>query len=209
VTMVEAALNMAAEQVVEYGASGTVLERRGNRGPGAAPQNVYACAGDEEWIALAVATDEQWTRLRDALGDPGWARDPQFTTVDGRHAAHDRIDAELAAWFAGRDAREEAERLAAGGVPAGHVIDAREVAHNPQMGHRGFFEIQDHPVTGPHPVPVIPFRFRVHPTAWLRRAAPTLGQHNDEVLGDELGLTDAELAELRATGIIGDRPAGT
>jgi crotonobetainyl-CoA:carnitine CoA-transferase CaiB-like acyl-CoA transferase len=209
VTMVEAALNMAAEQVVEYGASGTVLERRGNRGPTAAPQNVYACAGDEEWIALAVATDEQWTRLRDALGDPGWARDPQLTTVDGRHAAHDRIDAELAAWFAGRHAREEAERLAAGGVPAGHVIDAREVAHNPQMGHRGFFEIQDHPVTGPHPVPVIPFRFRVHPTAWLRRAAPTLGQHNDEVLGGELGLTDAELTELRATGIIGNRPAGT
>src|SRR5262249_32783037 len=81
VTMVEAALNMAAEQVVEYGSSGTVLERRGNRGPGAAPQNVYACAGDDRWLALAIATDEQWAALRDALGDPEWARDPELATA--------------------------------------------------------------------------------------------------------------------------------
>ena len=81
VTMVEAALNMAAEQVVEYGASGTVLARHGNRGPAAAPQNVYACAGDEEWIALAVATDEQWTPP---------ARSARRPRLGARPAAHDR-----------------------------------------------------------------------------------------------------------------------
>ena len=98
VTMVEAALNMAAEQVVEFGASGTVLGRRGNRGPGA-PQNVYACAGTEEWLALAVMTDDQWCTLRDVLGDPEWARDAALATAAGRRAAHDAIDAGLAeAW---------------------------------------------------------------------------------------------------------------
>ncbi len=209
VTMVEAALNMAAEQVVEYGVSGTVLGRQGNRGPGAAPQNVYACAGDEEWLALAVVTDEQWATLRDVLGDPEWARDPSLATVAGRRAAHDTLDAELAGALATRDARTLAETLAARGVPAGRVIDARETAHNPQLQHRGLFEIEDHPVTGSHPVPVLPFRFRVRNPAWLRRPAPTLGQHNDEILGGLLGLNAARLDELRASGIIGDRPVGT
>ena len=60
--MIESALNMAAEQVVEFAASGQLLERDGNRGPVAAPQGVYACAGDEEWLALAIATDDQWAR---------------------------------------------------------------------------------------------------------------------------------------------------
>jgi crotonobetainyl-CoA:carnitine CoA-transferase CaiB-like acyl-CoA transferase len=208
VTMIEAALNMAAEQVVEYGATGTVLERRGNRGRDAAPQNVYACAGHEQWLALAVQTDEQWETLRRVLGDPEWARDPALATVDGRFAAHDAVDAGLGELFATRDAGQLAETLAANGVPAGYVIDARETARNPQLRHRGFFEVEDHPVTGPNDVPVMPFRFRHQTGPWLRRPAPTLGQHNAEVLGGILGLTDAELAALEASGIIGTRPAG-
>ena len=207
VTMVEAALNMAAEQVVEFGASGTVLDRRGNRGPGA-PQNVYACAGHEEWLALAVMTDDQWRTLRDVLDDPVWARDAALATAAGRRAAHDAIDEGLAAALATRDARELSEALASRGVPAGRVVDARETALNPQMRHRGFFEVEEHPVTGSHPIPVMPFRFRHHPEPWLRRPAPTLGQHNHEVLGGILGLTDDELAELEASGIVGTRPSG-
>ena len=158
--MIESALNMAAEQVVEYAASGVLLERQGNRGPVAAPQGVYAAAGDEEWLALAVATDEQWARLRAELGDPAWAADPAFATDAGRRAGHDRLDERLAAWCATQDARAAAERLAAAGVPAGYVVDARDIAHNPQLLHRGLFEVEDHPVTGRHPIPTLPFRFR-------------------------------------------------
>ena len=88
------------------------------------------------------------------------------------------------------------------------MIDARETAHNPQMQHRRFFEVEEHPVTGSHPIPVLPFRFRLHPEPWMRRAAPTLGQHNHEVLGGILGLSDDELAGLEASGIIGTRPVG-
>src|SRR5581483_1719981 len=209
VTMIEAALNMAAEQVVEYGATGTVLERRGNRGPGAAPQNVYACAGHEQWLAPAIATDEQWHRLREVLGDPEWAREPALATIAGRFDAHDTIDAELSRCFAARDARELAEELASRGVPAGYVIDARETARNPQMRHRGFFEIEDHPVTGRREVPVLPFRFRDLGRPWMRRPSPMLGQHNAEILGGLLDLGAAELADLEAAGIIGTRPVGT
>jgi crotonobetainyl-CoA:carnitine CoA-transferase CaiB-like acyl-CoA transferase len=210
VTMIEAALNAAAEQVVEYEASGTLFARDGNRGPLAAPQNVYPAAGDEEWIALAVTSDAVWDTLREHLGDPEWARDPLLATLDGRRAAHDLLDERLGAWCATRDARATADALSEAGVPAGYVVDGRDIARNPQLLHRGYFGREHHPVTGTHPIPTVPFRFESRRGRdWLTRPAPTLGEHNREVLGGELGLGDAELAALEAAGLIGTRPTGT
>ncbi len=139
--MVEAALNVAAEQAAEYAASGTLLEREGNRGPTAAPQGVYRCAGDDRWLALAVATDDQWAALVDLLGRPGWATGDGLATEPRRRAAQDRIDEGLAAWAAGQDADELAERLVAAGVPAAAVVVPRDIVHNPQLRHRRFFEV--------------------------------------------------------------------
>ena len=99
--MVDAALNVAAEQVIEYSAYGALLQRDGNRGPTAAPQNLYRTNEIDEfgrrdcWVAVAVATDEQWTGLCDALGRPDWATDPALSTADGRRRHHDRIDEHL------------------------------------------------------------------------------------------------------------------
>jgi crotonobetainyl-CoA:carnitine CoA-transferase CaiB-like acyl-CoA transferase len=204
--MVEAALNAAAEQVIEHSVSGTVLGRQGNRGPGAAPQGVYPCAGTDRWLALAVADDAQWYALRMVLGGPAWADDPRLGTAEGRRVAHDLIDDELRAWTKDRDAEELADLLARAGVPAGVVIPSRDVVHNPQIRHRGLFEPERHPVTGDHDLPTLPFRFSRVP-AWLRRPSPTLGEHNDEVLA-ELGLPADEIAALGALGVIGDRPVG-
>ncbi len=204
--MVEAALNVAAEQAAEYAASGTLLEREGNRGPTAAPQGVYRCAGDDRWLALAVATDDQWAALVDLLGRPGWATGDGLATEPRRRAAQDRIDEGLAAWAAGQDADELAERLVAAGVPAAAVVVPRDIVHNPQLRHRRFFEVEDHPVAGRHEVPGFPVRFE-HVESWYRRHAPTLGEHNDEVLA-ELGLAE-EVPRLRALGIIGERVVKT
>ena len=204
--MVEAALNAAAEQVIEHSVSGTVLGRQGNRGPGAAPQGLYPCAGSDRWLALAVADDAHWDALRAVLGDPAWADDPRLRTAGGRRAAHDLIDDELRSWTKDRDADELAELLARAGVPAGVVIPAREVVDNPQIRHRGLFEPERHPLTGDHELPTLPFRFSRVP-AWLRRPSPSLGEHNHEVL-TELGLSPDEIAALGERGVIGDRPVG-
>ena len=201
-TMVEAALNAAAELIVEYGAAGRVLVREGNRGPGS-PQGVYRCDGEDRWVALAVADDEQWRALVGVLGAPTWADDARLATASGRRAAHDDIDERLSEWCAGRDADEVAECLVAAGVPAATVIASRDVVRNPQLRHRGLFETEDHPITGTHEVPTVPFRLgRVG--QWLRRASPTLGQHNEELLA-ELGYAPDQVAELRAAGVIGER----
>ncbi|MEI8000724.1 MAG: CoA transferase [Actinomycetes bacterium] len=208
VTMIEAALNVAAEAIVEYEASGTLLTRDGNRSPVAAPQGLYACRGTERWLALACATDAHWDALRTVLGDPEWARDPAFAVAAGRRAHHDLLDTHLAAFAADHPVDELVERLAAAGVPAARAVDPRDIAVNPQLLHRNFFEPEDHPVCGVQRVPNAPWKFAGNERPWLRRPAPTLGQHNAEVLGGLLGLDADELDRLTAAGIIGDRPKG-
>jgi crotonobetainyl-CoA:carnitine CoA-transferase CaiB-like acyl-CoA transferase len=204
--MVEAALNIAAEALVEYSATGTVLGREGNRGPDAAPQGVYRCAGADAWVALAVERDEHWAGLIRALGRPDWAVNKRLSTKAGRVARHDEIDTHLQAWTSRQDAQVVVDTLAAAGVPAEVVIAARDVVHNPQLGFRGLFETEDHPVTGRHAVPTLPFHL-AGLDGWLRAPSPTLGEHNDEVLA-ELGLTTAQREALRSAGVIGERLAG-
>jgi crotonobetainyl-CoA:carnitine CoA-transferase CaiB-like acyl-CoA transferase len=205
--MVEAALNAAAEQVAEYGASGTVLRRDGNRGPVAAPQGVYPCAGEDRWLALAVVTDEQWQSLRSVIGAPGWAGDIASETAADRRRHHDAIDAALARWTTDKDPEEVAARLVAAGVPASAVSPARDIVANPQLRSRQLFEVESHAITGDHEIPMLPFRFsRVD--HWLRSPAPTLGQHNTEVLS-EIGLAPSTIEELRRTGIVGETLRGS
>ena len=105
--MVESALNVAAEQVVEWSAYGNLMQRDGNRSPLAAPQGLYPCAGGEpgaeKWLALSVATDAQWRALCGALGNPEWALAPALATRDGRREAHDAIDERLREWARERE----------------------------------------------------------------------------------------------------------
>ena len=205
--MVEAALNAAAEQVVEFGATGEVLRRDGNRGPVAAPQGVYPCAGEDRWVALAVTTDDEWRSLRAVLGNPSWTGEEALASREGRRRLHDRIDEGIATWTAGLDADHAASLLVEAGLPAATVMAPRDIASNPQLRSRSLFEVEHHRLTGDHEIPMLPFRFsRVG--QWLRSAAPTLGEHNDEILA-EAGLRPEAIAHLRDAGIIGERLAGT
>jgi crotonobetainyl-CoA:carnitine CoA-transferase CaiB-like acyl-CoA transferase len=210
--MVEGALNAAAEQLVEWTAYGRRMQREGNRGPDAAPQGLYACRGHSaetpRWLALSIASDAQWAALRRLLGDPGWADDGALATHAGRRAAHDAIDARLGAFFAGRERESAVAELSAAGIPAAAVLDPREAHRQPQLAARGFFEAVAHPVVGTHPTPGVPFRY-ASVSRWIRRPAPTLGQHSREVLGSLLGLSAAELDALEAARVIGERPEGS
>ncbi len=206
-TMVEAALNVAAEQVIEWTANGVELERRGNRGPGFAPQGLYACAGEERWLAVSVATDEQWSALVGHLGRPHWAVDPALSTPAGRWEHHDVIDAGLSAWAADQELGPTVEALVAVGVPAGSARDPRTISTHPQLAARGFFEELDHPVCGRQAFVGLPFRYR-SVEGWLTRPAPTMGEHNREVLAGELGLGGDEIDRLTALGVIGCAPTG-
>jgi crotonobetainyl-CoA:carnitine CoA-transferase CaiB-like acyl-CoA transferase len=205
--LIESALNLAAEQVIEYTATGNVLQRQGNRTTGIAPQGVYPCRGDHQWIAISVASDDQWASFRKALGDPDWASDARFDTLAGRWAGHDELDRLLAAWTATCEVDEAAGLLAVHGVAAAPLFDPRAVSTHPHFVARRFFETVDHPVVGTHEIMTLPFRWSGI-DQWLHAPAPALGQHNAEVLSSLLGLTPSDIAGLADRQLIGDRPLG-
>ena len=204
--LVESALNLAAEEILEFSAFGRVGERLGNRSRERAPQGVYRCQGEEHWIAVSVE-DAQWPALVDLLGAPAWAQDPALSTVAGRFDAHDRLDQRLADWFGARERDDVVEQLWAAGVAAAPVVDNRDVVTQPVFEARGFAEWCDHPVAGRIRVTTLPYRWSGI-DRWIRCPAPTLGQHNHEVLSSILGLDGAEIERLEAKGVIGTRPVG-
>jgi crotonobetainyl-CoA:carnitine CoA-transferase CaiB-like acyl-CoA transferase len=207
----EVALNVAAEPVVEYSAYGTLMGRDGNRSPTAAPQGLYPCADTGSptagWMALSVATDEQWRALRAVMGDPSWAADPSLDTRAGRRRAHDVLDQHLAEWTRGQGRAELVTRLRAAGITASELADpARLVQTNPQLRDRRYFERPEHPVVGPVPLPSLPFRME-GVDRWLRTPAPTVGQDNEAVFCGVLGVGVDDLRRLEVDGVVGNNLA--
>ena len=210
--MVDAALNIAAEQVIEHTAYGSLLQRAGNRGPVSAPQNVYPCSGVDEfgredcWVAIAVATDSQWGALRTALGEPDWAMVAPLSGVEGRRAAHDVIDERLSEWCLTRTGDAIVETLWTAGVPVAKVMQPHRQAELAQLVHRRFFERVGHPVNAAASYSTLPVDLADGPHRFHRTPAPMLGEHNHEILRD-LGLTNGDITALERDGVIGTAPA--
>lgn len=200
-TMVEAALNVAAEMLVEYSRNGIALCRNGNRGPVADPQGVYRCRGDDDWVALAALDGAARASLSGLLGQPGLQDADWAERVDD-------IDKLISAWAAGHSVTEAAAALRAAGVAAAPVTPAAALLTDPQLQARGFWETVDHPVAGSFLCTGMPFAFLGMPRRWIRRVPPLYGQHTGEVLTGLLGLSEHDLDALRRSGTISARPAG-
>ncbi|HXA33331.1 MAG TPA: CoA transferase [Acidimicrobiales bacterium] len=208
VPMVEVALNVAAEPVIEWSRNRVRLGRHGNRGPVAAPQGLYACAGDGAWLALAIVDNKQWDALVTLLGRPGWAQDPSLVTVAGRRQAHDLIDGHLKAYLGQQDLDLIVPVLQQAGIPSAPVVPAGYIDRDPRMRNRNFFEPVDHPLMGRHELPGWPMRSSSWPDHWYVRPAPQLGEHTVDVLTGDLALTAEDIAILWDDHVIGTTPLG-
>ena len=206
--MVESVLNVAAEMVLEYSQDGIELHRAGNRGPEASPQGVYRCRGDDDWAAVALLDDAAWPALAALIGRPELGREPALMTQSGRRSQADQIDKLLSDWTAQRTVADAVRALRANGVAASAVVAPPALLDDEHLLARGFWETVEHPVVGSYRCTGMPFTFAGRPRRWARTPPPVYGQHTVEVLTDLLGLTEDELADLRAAGAISDRPAG-
>jgi crotonobetainyl-CoA:carnitine CoA-transferase CaiB-like acyl-CoA transferase len=206
VAQLETGACLTADQVIEHSMNGRILGRHGNRDPDLAPQGAYPTA-DDAWVALSVRSDDEWRRLVEALGRPAWATAGDLDALAGRWERHDEIDARLADWTSTRSAHEVVRILRACGIPAAEALVATKMYGEPHLEARGFYQALNHPRSGERRYPVWPMRFSYGPEPHYGSVAPTLGQHNAEILGGELGLGEDELVRLRNASIIGDRMA--
>lgn len=198
----ESALHFLAPELLDVQLSGQSARRNGNLDPAAAPHDAYPCAGDDEWCAIAVETDEQWLNLRAVLGEPEWARDPALDTLAGRQARADDIDRHLSAFTVAHEPRELMVLLQEAGVPAGAVQRSSDHLCDPQLAHRRFFRPLQHPEMGEVPYEGHQYRIEGYDNG-PRLPAPCLGEHTYQVLTEELGFGAEEAAELLVSGACG------
>jgi crotonobetainyl-CoA:carnitine CoA-transferase CaiB-like acyl-CoA transferase len=205
VSGVEASLHHIPESLVDFALNGRVQTSRGNQHPQMAPHGVYRCAGVDRWIALAVRTDEEWRALCEQARRVDWSTDPRFADAAARLGHRAELDLEIAGWTRTRDATELMHALQRARIPGAAVHDARDHAADPHWKARGIYQPTELPGHGTYPLPTSPWVIDGRRLG-IRRRPPSLGEHNREILGGLLGLSDAELGELAADHYIGGEP---
>jgi crotonobetainyl-CoA:carnitine CoA-transferase CaiB-like acyl-CoA transferase len=204
---VEAITSFNAQPLMDYVMNGRIQSRRGNRHQSIAPQGVYRCKGDDEWVAIAVFSEDEWLNLCNAIGNPPWTQEPRFSHAVTRYNNHDELDKLIEEWTRQKDKHEAMRILQEAGVAAAPVLSCAELVSDPHLEHRGFIPEVTHPVTGTYKQHGFPARFSETPVR-IRMPAPTLGQHNEYVFTKLLGMTMEELKQLAEEKVIGTKPLG-
>jgi len=196
----EAGFRAAENALLAYSARGEVRERLGNRNPGVVPASDFDTA-DGRRVSVHAGTDPLWRRLTRVMERPELAEDPRFADRHARVAHQDELYPIIAEWAAAQRADDLVARLSAADIPAAPLMSVADIAADPHYRARGthvavsdedFGEIR---MAAPLPhLSDTPGR--------IRTLGPRLGRHTDEILGGLLGLTDADLAELRESGTI-------
>jgi len=197
----ETAAALLGTAYLDYLVNGHAVHPGENRAEDRAPSGCYPCRGDDAWCVVDVTSDEEWRRLVEALGQPAWAADPRYATAAGRHEHAAALDAHLAAWTATLEPLAVEQRLQAAGVPAAAVRGPLDPLEDPHLRARGFYASIDQPVLGRGDYAEPPLHLSDTPIG-IRRPAPLLGQDNEYVFGELLGLSAAEIAQLTADGVL-------
>ena len=225
ISMWEAMLCTAFEGWINHAMGNAPFQPMGNRHPHLAPHNVYACAGEDAWVALAAETEAQWQALCGAIGRPALAADPRFSDAPSRKANEDALDRIVGDWCAGLERWEAVRRLQAVGVPAMPSLSSKDLAEDPHLLAREAFTHAPHAEVGPRPLMGMPWKM-LRPGNGARnsaghgaehgaegsterssekntlKAAPCLGVDTEAVLQRLLGLDAAAISSLRERGVI-------
>ena len=202
--LAESFLPILGQFLLDYGMNGRVTSALGNTHPWNAPHDAYPTRGDDQWIAIDVATDAEFAALGRVLGDDSLASDPRFATAEARRQNRGALDEAVGALTCTRDKHELFHALQARDVCAAPLLDGLDAQADPHLNARGFFEEVYQPNVGTHRYPGLNFKLANTPNA-IRLPAPALGEHNDWAYLELLGYTRSELDALIASGQVGTR----
>ncbi len=204
----ETGLMLSGTAILQAQATSKPTERYGNRMPFTdwAPHGAFRCRGNDEWIAISVQNDEQWAQLVELMGSPAWARSSRFARAADRKAQEDELERLLSEFTKVHDRYELMEQLQRRGIPAAAVQNAADrCERDPQLKSRGYFTPLPQSEIGTWPVEEFPAKTESTPLSVggpPGRAAPLLGEDNDYVYREILGLTPQEIAALREDWVI-------
>jgi len=204
----EVGLFINGTSILDWSANGRIWSRYGNRSPykPAAPHGIYPCVGDDRWIAIACFTEAEWQALGTVAGHPGWASDSRFSTLTARLAHQDALDAAVRAWTRSQDAYQAMHHLQQAGVPAGVCQTAGDRCdHDPQLAALEWLTEVTGTKIGRWPIAEVPVKMSESPAyigGRLDRGAPCYGEDNHYVYGELLGMSEREIEDLAAEGVI-------
>ena len=203
----EAAVPLVGAALMDYAMNQRLPERIGDRSPWAAPQGCYRCSGDDNWIVISIESDDDWAAFCTATGHSDWAGDDRFSTFESRREHHDDLDKIITGWTKDQDQYKAFHLLQKAGVIAAPVLNGKQALLDPHFKERGQYDVVDQPHNGKRLVGRhLAAKFDEF-EASAAGPAPTLGQHNTEILGGLLGVSDEELAQLTEQRVITTEPA--
>ncbi|MBW2285628.1 MAG: CoA transferase [Deltaproteobacteria bacterium] len=205
-SQVETIMPYLAEPIMDYTMNKRVQDTLGNRHPYMAPHGCYRCKGEDRWVVIAVNSQEEWRALCEVMNRPDLEADDRFADVLSRQRHQDELDAVVEEWTSEHENVEVMHRLQEKGVAAGAVLDDRDAYNDPHLKARGFFQEVTHPDVGTHPYPGLMWKASKTPNA-IRTPPVCLGEHNEYVYKEILGVSDEEYAQLEQEGHIGTEPA--
>ncbi|MBI2850289.1 MAG: CoA transferase [Chloroflexi bacterium] len=195
----ESGIQFMAPAILDYTVNKRVAGRMGNQCSYAAPHNAYRCQGEDRWCTISVFTDEEWHNFCKVIGNPALAGDSRFATLLTRKENEEELDKLVNEWTGSRTAEDVMSKMQAGGVAAGVVENVRDqVENDPQLKARQFFWEIESPEAKKYINSPPPY-YRL---ALRTRQGPLLGENNDYVFKDILGMSDEEIAELVKEGAI-------
>lgn len=195
----EASTHFLAPAILDYTVNGNVLNRRGNESPDFAPHGVYPADGEDRWVAIAITNEEEWAGLCRAI--TALADDSRFSSMESRLANRESLDAAMGEWTKTRDVAAIEDALQAERVPVHRLTTTVDAFSDPQLAAREHIITVKHGEFGEVPVENSRMRFSATP-ANVTAAGPTLGEHNQQVIQDILGLDEEAFIELLAEGVL-------
>ncbi|MBM4254534.1 MAG: CoA transferase [Deltaproteobacteria bacterium] len=200
-SQLESSIAVIGEGLLAYTMNGVPPPRIGNRDPYVSPHGLFHCQGEDRWVSIVVANEDEWQKFCQAIGQPGLATDSRFSSLDARKKNEDALEALVTAWTEAQTAEEATRKLQAAGVAAYPAVTNKELAEDPHLQQRRFFVELPHPEVGVRRHAGVPWVFSDTPCN-VRTPAPCTGQDTDDVLHRVLGYSTEEIAAFRAKGAL-------
>jgi len=194
ISMWEATAALSIEAWMEHAFNNQAPKRMGNRDPHMAPHGVFRCAGEDNWLSIACATDASWQALAMRI-DPNLAADPRFTSLALRKQNEAELETVVSNWCDSQDRWELTRTLQQDGIAAMPTLTSADLVNDPHLNERNFIERLEHPEVGARAHTGIPWRLRNRPNG-VERPAPCLGADSKALLQQVLGYTTEQITAL-------------